>query len=175
MSLEMVFVPSISLKKKSRPVLDEEFGPDLDSQMDQMIDKMDDMSGVGLAGVQVGDPRRILVMKAGERHIKMVNPIIMSSSEETAVFEEGCLSFPALYIAMQRKESVKISYQTPTGDVVEEEFSDLEAAIVQHEMDHFEGISILDSVSRLKRDMYKKKIKKYKKKIERRLKEGSLR
>lgn len=175
MSLEIVFVPSFSLKKKSSPVLDEELGSDLDLHMDAMIDKANEMRGVGLAGVQVGDPRRILVMKAEEGFIKMVNPIIMSSSDETEVFEEGCLSFPALYITMERKGSVKVSYQTPLGEVIEREFDGLEAAIVQHEMDHFDGVSILDSVSRLKQNMYKKKIKKFMKKLKRRLEEGSLR
>ena len=174
MSLEIVFVPSISLKKKSRPVLDEELGPELDLHMDGMIEKTNEMNGVGLAGVQVGDLGRILIMKAGDRFVKMVNPIVMSSSSETSVFEEGCLSFPALYITMERKDSIKISYQTPLGEVVEEEFGGLEAAIVQHEMDHFDGVSILDSVSRLKQDIYKRKIKKFMRKIKKKLKDGNL-
>ncbi len=92
--MQIVFVPSLTLRKKSRQVNDDEFGEDLNTHMNNMLKKMYELNGVGLAGVQIGDARRILVADAGNGPTLMANPEILKSSEEVVLFKEGCLSLP---------------------------------------------------------------------------------
>lgn len=173
MTMELIFAPSPSLKGKSRLVEDSEFGPELLGHMQDMHNKMKELKGIGLAGVQVGDFRRILVVDSGDNLIMMVNPEIIDKSDFTTVFEEGCLSLPGARITVERSEEITVSYKTPKGELREDSFFELEAVAIQHEIDHLNGITILDKVSRLKRDIYLRKIKKVSRKIKHRIEQNN--
>ena len=169
-NMKIKLVPNNILREKSREVAPEEFGEDLDLYMDRMIDKMKTLNGVGLSGIQIGDKRRIIVADIGEGPIKMVNPEILEESEEKVVFAEMCLSAPGLRLGVERSESVKVKCLTPLGEPVEGVLTGLEAIVIQHEIDHLNGICLTDRMSNLKRGMYLKKLKKMLKKLSRQLK-----
>jgi peptide deformylase len=143
------------LKQKSTPV--EAVDDELRALMDDMVETMYAAPGIGLAAVQVGVPKRVIVMdlaREGEppapRHF--VNPEITWSSEETAPYEEGCLSVPEVYDEVERASRVRLKYLNYAGEPVEEEAEGLYAVCIQHEMDHLEGVLFIDRLSRLKRD-----------------------
>lgn len=153
------------LKQTSKPVT----GVDdaLRALMDDMLETMYAAPGIGLAAIQVGEPVRVIVMdlaREGEepapRHF--VNPKILWASEETAPFEEGCLSVPEIYDEVERPARVKISYLNYQGEAVEEDCEGLYAVCIQHEMDHLNGVLFIDHLSRLKRDRAVAKVKKAK-------------
>jgi peptide deformylase len=157
---KMVLAPSQRLREKSRLVAEEEFGEDLNSYMDDMLVQMYGANGVGLAGVQVGDSRRLIVMDPGTGPAKMVNPEILETSEEKEVYTEGCLSLPGFKLDVERSKYIVIKYYTPLGEAVEGTLTNIHAAIVQHEVDHLDGKTLLNKASGLKRDMYFRKLKK---------------
>jgi len=167
-NLKIALWPNPHLRKESRAVAEDEFGEELDEHMDKMLVKMFESNGVGLAGAQVGDHRRILVMDAGSGPAKMVNPEILELSDEKVTYTEGCLSLPGLRLDVERSKYVKLRYSTPLGEVVEGTLPDIHAAVIQHEIDHLNGKTLLDKASWLKRDMYLKKLKK-KKRMHKRL------
>ena len=169
LDMVVVLVPSVKLKKKSRDVSEEEFGEELDKYMDDMLRKMYILNGVGLAGIQVGDDRRVLVADAGSGPVKIVNPEILDSSTETVTFTEGCLSIPGFKTDVDRSKTIRLRYKNPYGEAAERTLSDAEAVVIQHEIDHLNGKTLLDSVSNLRKNMYLKKLKKQKKKLERKL------
>jgi len=169
--LKISLGPSQSLRKESEEVSEEEFGVELDKHMDSMLVKMFELNGVGLAGVQVGDHRRILVIDAGSGPVKIVNPEILEPSEEKVTYTEGCLSLPGLRLDVERSKYVKLKYFTPFGEAKEGVFPDIHAAIIQHEIDHLNGKTLLDKASWIKRDRYTKKLKKKKRMHKRLLKE----
>lgn len=160
------------LKQVSAPV---EGGvtDDLRVLMDDMLETMYAAPGIGLAAVQVGDPRQIIVMDLGDREGAeeddetgrrnpryLINPEILWASEEMASYEEGCLSVPEVFDDVQRPARVKIRYLNYAGDVVEEDAAGLLAVCVQHEMDHLKGVLFIDHLSRLKRERAIKSVKK---------------
>lgn len=106
---------------------------------------------------------------AGSRPIMMVNPKIVEKSEATVTFQEGCLSLPGFTLDVERGETIKVDYTTPLGEKKSEEFFGAESVILQHEIDHLNGITLLDKVSKLKKDIYTRKIKKLKRRIKRRI------
>tara|TARA_Y100001970_G_scaffold258228_1_gene337913 strand:- start:654 stop:1193 length:540 start_codon:yes stop_codon:yes gene_type:complete len=159
-NLKIIFAPSNTLRKVSREVEPEEFGEDLDAFMDKMLEKMYLSNGVGLAGIQVGDDRRILVADAGFGPVKMVNPEVLEASDEKISYTEGCLSLPDLEQDVERSKYIKLIYKTPLGEVVDGTLSDIYAVVIQHEIDHLNGQTLLNKMSRLKKDMYLKKLKK---------------
>tara|TARA_Y100000310_G_scaffold231132_1_gene233651 strand:+ start:632 stop:1153 length:522 start_codon:yes stop_codon:yes gene_type:complete len=169
----MIFTPDPRLRNISDRVDESEFGPELEEHMNNMLNKMRELNGVGLAGIQVGDQRRILVADPGTGPIRMVNPEFVERSEETVMFQEGCLSLPGFVTDVERSETIKIKYNTPLGEEKEEDFFGVEAVAVQHEMEHLDGITILDKVSRLKKDMYNRKIRKIKRRIKKRIEKMS--
>jgi len=133
--------------------------------MDDMLETMYDAPGIGLAAVQVGELVNVIVMdlaREGEEPAPryFVNPKITWESEELFEYEEGCLSVPEVYDAVERPAKVKISYLNYQGEAVEEEASDLYAVCIQHEMDHLKGVLFIDHLSRLKRDRAISKVKK---------------
>ena len=133
--------------------------------MDDMLETMYDAPGIGLAAVQVGELVNVIVMdlaREGEEPAPRyyVNPKITWESEELFEYEEGCLSVPEVYDAVERPAKVKISYLNYKGEPVEEEASDLYAVCIQHEMDHLKGVLFIDHLSRLKRDRAISKVKK---------------
>ena len=151
------------LKAKSQPV--EAVDDDLRALMDDMLETMYAAPGIGLAAVQVGEPKRVIVMdlaREGEepRPRYYVNPEIVWASEETAPYEEGCLSVPEVYDEVERPAKVKLRYLDYDGNPVEEDAEGLYAVCVQHEMDHLEGVLFIDHLSRLKRERAVAKVKK---------------
>jgi peptide deformylase len=133
--------------------------------MDDMLETMYAAPGIGLAAVQIGVPKRIIVMDlAGKEEPPapryFVNPQITWRSEETLPYEEGCLSVPEIYDEVERPAKVKLTYLDYDGRTVEEEAEGLFAVCIQHEMDHLEGVLFIDHLSRLKRDRAVAKVKK---------------
>ncbi|HEY5410898.1 MAG TPA: peptide deformylase [Caulobacteraceae bacterium] len=158
-------VPDPVLKQVSTPV--ETVDDAVRALMDDMLESMYAAPGIGLAAVQVGVPKRVIVMdiapqdeEPAPRHF--VNPEILWASEETAPYEEGCLSVPEIYDEVERSVRVKIRYRTYQGDTVEEDAEGLFAVCIQHEMDHLDGVLFIDHLSRLKRDRAVAKVKKAK-------------
>jgi peptide deformylase len=132
---------------------------------EEMIESMYAANGVGLAAVQIGVPKRVLVMdlakKGGEKEPKIyVNPKILWSSDEMAVCEEGCLSVPDIWEEVERPAQIRAEYLDGHGKRVEIEAEGLLATCLQHEMDHLEGVLFVDHISRLKRAMAMKKLAK---------------
>jgi peptide deformylase len=126
---------------------------------------MYDAPGIGLAAVQVGEPLRVIVMdlsKEGEDKAPrcFVNPEILEHSEDRLPYEEGCLSVPDIYEAVERPDRVRLRYLNTAGEQVEEDADGLFAVCIQHEMDHLEGVLFIDHLSRLKRDRAISKVKK---------------
>jgi peptide deformylase len=132
-----------------------------------MLETMYAAPGIGLAAIQVGEPVRVIVMdlaREGEppapRHF--VNPEILWASEDTAPYEEGCLSVPEIYDEVERPARVKLRYLNYEGKQIEEECEGLYSVCIQHEMDHLNGVLFIDHLSRLKRDRAVAKVKKAK-------------
>jgi len=160
---EILVVPHPVLKQVSEPVA--EVTDELRALMDDMLETMYAAPGIGLAAVQIGVPKRIIVMdlaREGEEPQPryFVNPEILWASEETAPYEEGCLSVPEIYDEVERPAQVKLRYLNYQGQQVEEDADGLFAVCIQHEMDHLEGVLFIDHLSRLKREQAIKKVKK---------------
>jgi peptide deformylase len=160
---EILTVPNPVLKQVSEPVA----GVDdaLRALMDDMLETMYDAPGIGLAAIQIGVPKRVIVMdlvREGEdkQPRYFINPEIVWRSEETQGYEEGCLSVPEYFDEVQRPSKVKVRYLNYQGETVEEEAEGLYAVCIQHEMDHLDGILFIDHLSRLKREQAVKKVKK---------------
>ena len=151
------------LKKISTPVA--AVTDDLRHLMDDMLETMYDAPGIGLAAVQVGEAIRVIVMdlaRDGEEPAPryFVNPEILTASEETQGYEEGCLSVPDYYDEVERPSKVTLRYLEYTGERVVEEAEGMFAVCIQHEMDHLEGVRFIDHLSRLRRDRAITKVKK---------------
>ena len=160
---EILTVPHPVLKQVSTKV--EVVDDELRALMDDMLETMYDAPGIGLAAVQIGVPKRVIVMDlAGKDEPKapryFVNPEILWASEETAPYEEGCLSVPEIYDEVERPARVKLRYMNYQGETIEEDAEGLYAVCIQHEMDHLEGVLFIDHLSRLKREQAIKKVKK---------------
>ena len=160
---EILVVPNPVLKEVSQPVA--KVDDELRALMDDMLETMYDAPGIGLAAIQIGVPKRVIVMDiAGPDEEKaprfFVNPEIVWSSEDTAPYEEGCLSIPDIYDEVERPARVKLKYLNYQGEEVVEDADGLFAVCIQHEMDHLEGVLFIDHLSRLKRDRAVAKVKK---------------
>ena len=153
-----------TLKEVSKPV--EAVDDDLRALMDDMLETMYDAPGIGLAAIQVGVAKRVIVMdiSRGEDAPRepryFVNPEILWASEETAPYEEGCLSVPDIYDEVERPSKVRLRYLNYRGETIEEDAEDLYAVCIQHEMDHLNGVLFIDHLSRLKRTRAVAKVKK---------------
>lgn len=162
--LDILTVPHPVLSAQAHEVLDDEFGVGLLQRLSDMAETMYAAPGVGLAGPQVGDSRRIIVIDPGEddergsRLHKMVNPRITRRSRDTITWGETCLSVPEFEVDVRRSRVVDVTWREPLdGAARTATFSDYEAVVVQHELDHLEGIVLLDKVSRFRRSRYLKK------------------
>jgi len=136
--------------------------------VDDMIDSMYAAEGIGLAAIQIGVAKRVLVIdidqKDGAKNPQAyINPKITWASEETAVYEEGCLSVPEIWDDVERPARIKAEYLDRDGKKHEIEVDGLMATCLQHEMDHLNGVLFIDHLSRLKRSMAVKKLTKAKK------------
>jgi len=153
--LEILTVPNPVLKQLSTPV--PAVDDDLRRLMDDMLETMYAAPGIGLAAIQVGVPRQVIVMdlaRQGEppQPRYFVNPEILWASDETAPYEEGCLSVPEVYDEVDRPARMKLRYLDYNGQEVVEDADGLFAVCIQHEMDHLKGVLFIDHLSRLKRE-----------------------
>jgi peptide deformylase len=159
---EILVVPNPVLKQVSQPV--ERVDDELRALMDDMLETMYDAPGIGLAAIQIGVPKRVIVMDLGTAEDRQpryfVNPEILWASEDTLPYEEGCLSIPEYFDEVDRPSRVKLRYLNYQGEQVEEDADGLFAVCIQHEMDHLEGVLFIDHLSRLKREQAVKKVKK---------------
>jgi peptide deformylase len=163
---EILTVPDPRLKQVSKAV--EVVDDDLRALMDDMLETMYDAPGIGLAAIQIGVPKRVIVMdisprseEGGEREPRyFVNPEILWRSEETQPYEEGCLSVPEIYDEVERPAKVKLRYMNYQGEQIEEDAEGVYAVCIQHEMDHLNGVLFIDHLSRLKRERAVSKVKK---------------
>ncbi len=181
--LPLVISPNPLLKKVSKPV--EKVDDALRQFMRDMVSTMYAESGIGLAAVQVGVLKRVLVIDidyetedhqhhdhhdCGGVHVKntnprfFINPEIIKFSQESSSYNEGCLSFPGARSEVIRPENVKVKYLDFDGKEQLEEMSGILATCIQHEIDHLNGITFVDHISKLKRDVILNKMKKLHKK-----------
>ncbi len=179
---EILEVPDPRLKTISEPVT--VFDDELRTLVADMFETMYDAPGIGLAAIQVGVPKRVLVIDLqpddedaepvacdhdGHHHHHyptrkeprvFVNPEILNPAVELATYQEGCLSVPEIFADVDRPATCRVRYQDLDGTVHEEDLDGLMATCIQHEMDHLEGILFIDHLSRLKRQMALKKLQK---------------
>jgi peptide deformylase len=139
------------LKSKASPV--REFGPELRAEVERMVSIMRDGMGVGLAATQLGVLRRLLVFQAGadSEPTALINPEVEWLSDEVVVAEEGCLSLPRVSMDVERPLHARFSGLDVDGEPIRLEASGLEARVLQHELDHLDGILILDRAPRAQR------------------------
>ncbi len=161
----IITIPDPVLRKEAEPI--ERVDDDLRRLMDDMLATMYDAPGVGLAAPQIGISRRLIVMDAArddeERDpLIMVNPEILDLSDEMRVHEEGCLSIPEVTAEVERPAELRVAFLDREGKPQEVELEGIWATIVQHEIDHLNGVLFIDYLSRLKRDMIVKKFTKAK-------------
>lgn len=165
--LQMKLCGDLVLREKCAPV--SEISDDILSKMDEMVKMMEQQNGVGLAAPQVGLLQRFLVMMDPDTNTvyKMINPKILSRSQETCSMEEGCLSVLGpdnlpVFSKVVRPSSVEVEWTNEKGDVLRAMMSGLPARIVQHETDHLDGILFIDYLSPVHREMVMRKVRKRK-------------
>jgi peptide deformylase len=178
--LPIIIFPNPLLKKISEPV--QKIDDELKKLMNNMLETMYADKGVGLAAVQVGVLKRVIVMDVsyttdecnGDHHhghhhhelynqkpMFLINPEIVKSSKEQSIYYEGCLSFPEVRADVKRPEMVQVKYLDYNGAEQILEASGLLATCVQHEIDHLNGITFVDHLSKLKREITLKKLQKF--------------
>ena len=166
MSVKTILIePNKLLRQVSKTV--EKVGDDERTLMDDMLDTMYDAPGIGLAAIQIGVPKRIIVMDISRDENKkepryFVNPVIKNKNEEKAKYEEGCLSVPDQFAEIERPNTCEVEYLDYNGKKQILKANGLLATCIQHEMDHLEGILFIDYLSKLKKSMLIKKLSKIK-------------
>ena len=168
--LKILTEPNRTLREKSSIV--EKVDSSIQKLMDDMLETMYAAPGIGLAAIQVGIPKRIIVMDIARKDepkkpMFFVNPEIIVTSKSNSVYEEGCLSVPGQFAEIERPERCHIKYLDYYGQAKEVKAEGMLATCIQHEMDHLEGILFIDYLSKLKKTMIIKKLTKQKKAIER--------
>jgi len=164
--LEIIVAPDPRLKRKCEPVA--RVDADTAKLMADMLETMYEAPGIGLAAPQVGVAKRIIVVDAAAEKkppapIKMANPEIIWSSDEKKSHEEGCLSLPDEYDQVVRPDKIKVRYLDETNTQKEIEADGLLSVVIQHELDHLEGVLFVDHISSLKRNMILRRLTKQKK------------
>ena len=164
-TLPISVLPDPVLRKESAPV--ERIDASLKRLADNMFATMYDAPGIGLAAPQVGVSRRLIVMdptrdEEAKTPLTMVNPEILSRGSEMRVHDEGCLSIPDITAEVERPALTRVSYLDLEGKKQEIELEGIWSTLVQHEIDHLNGVLFIDYLSRLKRDMIVKKFTKLK-------------
>ena len=158
---EIITAPDPRLKQKSKPV--EAVTDEIRALMDDMLETMYAAPGIGLAAIQIGVPKRVIVIDLaheGEepRPMYFANPEIIEKADDTAPYEEGCLSVPGFYEEVERAEHIRVRFLDRNGEEVEAEMEGLLAVCVQHEMDHLEGKLFVDYISETKRSRIRKRL-----------------
>ena len=164
MVLEVLAFPNPYLRKRAEPVTD--FGDDLQRIVHDMEETMAERDGLGLAATQVGVDMRMLILDPyafegdegrGKPNVVIINPEVIWESEEKITGEEGCLSFPGVFIQVERPASVTIRAQDASGETFELSGSRLGARAILHEIDHLNGVVMIDHVSHFSRQRALKK------------------
>jgi len=166
---DILIIPDPKLRLKSEPVT--AIDASVRALIDDMFETMYEAPGIGLAAIQIGVPRRIVTMDLAKKDEPkapqvFINPEVAWSSEEKAVYEEGCLSIPEYYEEVERPTAVRVRYMDIDGKSHEIEADGLLATCLQHEIDHTNGVLFIDYISKLKRDRVVKKFKKAQKRGE---------
>ena len=159
--LDILTVPDPRLKLVSKPVTGVD--DDLRALMDDMVETMYAADGIGLAAIQVGVDKRVIVMDLSDQRndpVYFINPVITPLTEDLKPYSEGCLSVPEIFDEVERPERVRIEYLDYDGEKREEIAEGLFAVCIQHEMDHLQGVVFIDYLSRLKRERAVKKVQK---------------
>jgi len=159
--------PNKFLRQISKPV--EKVGDEERKLMDDMLDTMYAAPGIGLAAIQIGIPKRIIVMDISRDENKkeplyFVNPVIKNKNENKSRYEEGCLSVPDQFAEIERPKTCEVEYLDYYGKKKILKAEGLLATCIQHEIDHLEGILFIDYLSKLKKSMIIKKLSKFKSK-----------
>ena len=153
--------PNKILRQISKPV--NNVGKDEQSLMDDMLETMYAADGIGLAAIQIGIPKRIIVMdiswtKGEKKPMYFVNPVIKDKDNDKSIYEEGCLSVPNQFAEIERPKNCEVEYLDYKGEKKLLKAEGLLATCIQHEMDHLEGILFIDYLSKLKKSMIIKKL-----------------
>ncbi len=163
--LPVIIAPDPRLKVKCPPVdaVDEE----VRRLMDDMLETMYHVPGIGLAAPQVGVHKRVIVVDASRKDedpapVKLANPELVWASDKLGTYEEGCLSLPEYYAEVTRPDQVRVRYLDYDGEIREIEAEGVFATCIQHEMDHLDGVLFVDHISSLKRSIILRKLAKSK-------------
>tara|TARA_X000000950_G_scaffold285763_1_gene392570 strand:- start:3820 stop:4344 length:525 start_codon:yes stop_codon:yes gene_type:complete len=159
----IITVPDDTLKKISSPI--ENVGDKEKELIKDLFETMYNSNGIGLAAVQVGILKRILVIDISgkdekKQPLSFINPVIKTVSDETSVYEEGCLSIPNTFIEIERPKTCEVEFIDINGKVKNLKCDGLLSTCLQHEINHLDGKLIIDNLSKLKRDLIIKKISK---------------
>ena len=152
----LIILPDPVLRQVSEPIGTVDDG--VRRLADDMLETMYDAPGIGLAAIQIGVPRRMLVLDVskedeGRQPLVFINPEVVRSSEERSAYEEGCLSIPDYYAEVERPAAITVSYLDREGRQQSIDADGLLATCLQHEIDHLNGVLFIDHISKLKRDM----------------------
>tara|TARA_B100000787_G_C16172179_1_gene287115 strand:+ start:936 stop:1451 length:516 start_codon:yes stop_codon:yes gene_type:complete len=166
--LKIVLAPDPALRKTCDPL--EQVDSHHQKLIKEMFETMYEANGVGLAAPQVGVNKRIFIIDAGIREeiknpIAMINPIITNIKKNISIYEEGCLSFPGHYAELERPDEITVEYLDEYNKKQKLITKDFTSRVIQHELDHINGILFIDHLSRLKRDIIIKKMKRHKKEL----------
>ena len=160
---DIITVPDDTLKKISSPI--ENVGDNEKELIKDLFETMYNSNGIGLAAVQIGILKRILVIDISgkdekKQPLSFINPVIKTVSDETSVYEEGCLSIPNTFIEIERPKTCEVEFIDINGKVKNLKCDGLLSTCLQHEINHLDGKLIIDNLSKLKRDLIIKKISK---------------
>ncbi len=158
---KIITVPNELLRKSSDPI--ETVGDNEKKLIKDLFETMYHNKGIGLAAIQIGVPKRIIVLDVSQKEEKknpicFINPIVKKISDEKSIYEEGCLSLPETFIEIERPKVCLVEYIDQEGKKKEMECDDLLSTCIQHEINHLDGRLIIDFLSKLKRDVIIKKL-----------------
>ncbi len=167
---KILTIPDPKLREKSSAV--KKVDKDIKNLMDDMLSTMYDAPGIGLAAIQIGIPKRVIVMDLSKEPDKkkpmyFINPEIIWKSNVNSSYEEGCLSIPNQFAKIDRPDKCHIKYLDYNGHEKEIKAEGLLSTCIQHEIDHLNGVLFIDYLSKLKKDIIIKKVSKDKKELER--------
>ena len=166
---EILILPDKRLRQVSKPVA--KVDASIRKLVEDMLETMYDAPGIGLAAIQIGEPKRVVTMDLAKKDDEskpqvFINPEIVAESDEMTTHEEGCLSIPEYYEEVERPAEVTVKYLDLDGKQHEVEATGLLATCIQHEIDHLNGVLFIDHISKLKRDRVIKKFTKAAKQAE---------
>ena len=170
MNKKILIEPDPILRKKCEPL--DKVDDSIRKLMNDMLETMYAAPGIGLAAIQIGVLKRLVVIDISKENEKknplfFVNPEIVYKSKQTSIYEEGCLSIPGQFAEVERPSECTLNYIDFNGKKKELKATGLLATCIQHEVDHLDGILFIDYLSKLKKDMIIKKLVKHKKEIKR--------